>query len=164
MLHLPIAPRRVAPYVISGATGVHVFLRMRHLSRQPATEAPLYFFMLKNTDVLLALGGASVVIWQLAKAKPRQGTAGTTVRFSNSSAGTRPNESLIISVVHELRQGFTALLLGLDLISRKVETGDMQAISLLVQRLKAVVRKGIEAMDELEPSGSATGHEREYGA
>jgi len=165
MIHLPIAPRRVAPYVISGATGVHVFLRMRHLSRQPATDAPLYFFLLKNTDVLLALGGASVVLWQLAKAKPRQGTTGSpSARLPNSSAVIKPNKSLVIRVAHELRQVFTSLLLGLDLIDRKVETGDMQAISRLVQRLKSVVRRSIAAIEMLESAGAANGHEREYGA
>jgi hypothetical protein len=137
---------------------------MRSLSRQPATDAPLYFFLLKNTDVLLTLGGASLVLWQLAKAKPRQGTTDITARFSNSSAIARPHKSPVTRVIHELRQVFTALLLGLDLISRKVETGDVQAISRLVQRLKAVVRKGIEAIDVLEPSGSTNGQEREYGA
>lgn len=164
MLHLPLAPRRVAPYIISGATGLHILARMRHLSQQPATDATIYSFVLKNTDVVLALSGASVVLWQLAKAKPRQVTTTTTARFSNSSAVTRPNRSLIIGVVHALRQVFTALLLGLDLISRKVDTGDMQAISRLVQRLKAVVRQGIAAIDMLESAGSANGHEREYGA
>jgi hypothetical protein len=138
---------------------------MRSLSRQPASDTPLYFFLLENTDVLLTLGGASLVIWQLAKARPRQSTISTSSsRFSNGSAAARSDSSPVKGVVHKLRQVFTALLLGLDLISRKVEAGDIQAISRLVQRVKAVVRKGIAAIDMLESTESGNGHEKEYGA
>jgi hypothetical protein len=163
MAQLLITPRRVAPYVISGATGVHVILRMRNLSRQPATDAPFYSFLLKNTDVILALGGASVVIWQLAQHKPRQQTPGSmTAVGSNDFAGSISEKSLIARVVHELRQVFTALLLGLGLIERKADTGNTQAISDLVRRLKAVVRSGIDTVNALQPSGAANGQEREY--
>jgi hypothetical protein len=161
MMHLPIAPRRVAPYVISGATGVHILLRMRNLSRQPATEAPFYSFLLKNTDVVLALGGASIVIWQLAKHKPRQQPTNAP---SRSATMSMTKNFVVAKVVHELRQTFTALLLGLGLIKRKAHTGDTQAISGLVQRLNDVVRRGIDAVDVLDSSGSTDGQEREYGA
>jgi hypothetical protein len=113
--------------------------------------------LLKNTDVVLALGGASVVIWQLANHKPRQHA------LSSSSAARTTNTSLIARVVHELRQIFTALLLGLGLIKRKANTGDVAAIHGLVKRLNDVVRRGVAAVDTLEPSGSADGQEREYG-
>jgi hypothetical protein len=163
MAQLPITPRRVAPYVISGAASVHVILRMRNLSRQPATDAPFYSFLLKNTDVILALGGASVVTWQLAQHKPRQQTPGrVTAVGSNDLAGSTSEKSLIAGVVHELRQVFTALLLGLGLIERKADTGNTQTIPALVRRLKAVVHSGIDAVNALQPSGAANGQEREY--
>jgi len=131
---------------------------MRNLSRQPATDAPFHSFLLKNTDVVLALGGASVVIWQLAQHKPRQHTS------TDGAATPITSTSVITAAVHELRQIFTALLLGLGLIKRKAHTGDTQAIPGLVQRLNDVVRRGIAAVDILDSSGSADGQEREYGA
>jgi len=161
MLHLAITPRRVAPYIISGATGVHILARMRHLSRQPATDAPLHFFLLKNTDVVLALSGASVVIWQLAKHRPRRQT---TAAPSNGSAPSATGTSLIVGVVHELRQIFTSLLLGLGLIKRKANSGNSAAVLDLVKRLNEVVRRGIDAVDTLEASDSSDGYEREYAA
>jgi hypothetical protein len=165
MTYPRVTPRRVAPYVIGGATGLHVLARMRHLSRQPATDAPLYFFLLKNTDVVLAMGGASVVIWQLAKHRPGQQQPQKTTRApSNGSQETVPDKSLIAGVVHELRQIFTALLLGLGIIRRKADTGDTNSIPNLVKRLNAVVRRGIDAVDVLDPSASTNGHERAYEA
>lgn len=160
MIHRPITPRRVAPYVISGATGVHILLRMHNLSRQPATDAPFYSFLLKNTDVVLALGGASVVIWQLAQHKPRQQP---TIVASRTATISMTKKFVIAKVVHELRQIFTALLLGLGLIKRKAHTGDTQAIPGLVLRLNDVVRRGIDAVDVLDSSESADGQAREYG-
>ena len=165
MAQIPITPRHVAPYVIGGATGVHILTRMRRLSKQPASDVPLHFFLLKNTDVVLALGGASAAIWHLASRKPRQRMPHTiTLARSTGATATTPDKSLIAGVVHELRQVFTALLLGLGLIRRRAEAGDVQPISGLVKRLDSVVRHGMDAVDMLELSGSTNGREREYGA
>jgi hypothetical protein len=164
MKQLPITPRRLAPYVIGGATGLHVLARMHRLSRQPATDAPLSIFLLKNSDVVLAIGGASVVIWQLARRRPRQLSQTATLTPSNGSVETVPGKSLIAGVVHELRQIFTALLLGLGIIRRKANNGDTDAIPNLVKRLNDVVQRGIDTINVLEPSGGKNGQEREYGA
>jgi hypothetical protein len=134
---------------------------MRHLSRQPATDAPLHFFVLKHTDVVLALGGASVAIWQLAKHKPRHQT---TDAPSNGSDASTMGTSLIVGVVHELRQVFTSLLVGLGLIRRRANAGNTAAVLDLVKRLNEVVRRGIGAVDVLESADSTNGYEREYGA
>lgn len=158
-------PRRVAPYVISGATSIHILSRMHRLSRQPAADIPLHFFLLKNSDVVLALSGASVVIWHLAKYKPRQQVAESlNAAHLNGFEARRAEKSVIAGVVHELRQVFTALLLGLGLIGRRADAGNTQAIGGMVQRLKAVVHLGIDAVNVLDSQDSANGHEREYGA
>jgi hypothetical protein len=132
---------------------------MHRLSRQPAIDVPLHFFLLKNSDVVLALSGASVVIWQLAKHKPHQ----ARLVSSNGSSARTINTSLISGVVHELRQIFTSLLLGLGLIKRKAMAGNTQAIPNLVQRLNAVVRRGMDAVNILEPSDSSNGQELSMG-
>jgi hypothetical protein len=131
---------------------------MRHLSRQPANDTPLQIFLLKNTDVLLSLGGATVVIWQLAKHRPRRQQPGNASQRPGTGPAP-PNASLVASVVHELRQVFTTLLLGLGLIKRQADAGQTVPISGVVQRLKAVVHQGIDAVDELEPAGSPNGSE-----
>jgi hypothetical protein len=160
MAQVHITPRRVTPYVVSGATGVHVLARMHRLSRQPATDAPLHFFLLKHTDVVLALG-ASIIVWHRAHHPTPRST--TTAPF-NGSVVSMSDKSLIADVVHELRQIFTALLIGLGLINRKAHSGDTEAIPALVQRLTTVVRRGIDAVNMLEPSDSTDGYEREHGA
>jgi hypothetical protein len=134
---------------------------MRNLSRQPAIDIPLHFFLLKHTDVVLSLGGASVAIWHLAKHRPRQQI---TAEQSNGSAGSTTSTSLIASVIHELRQIFTSLLLGLGLINRKANAGNTAAIPGLVKRLNAVVRRGKDAVDLLESADSGDGYELEKGA
>jgi hypothetical protein len=164
MVQRSIAPRSVAPYVVGGATGLYILARMRYLSRQSAKKAPLQIFLLKNTDVLLSLGGASVALWQLAKHRPRRDTAhGTSAQATSGFAASIEDTSLIADVVHHLRQVFTTLLLGLGLIKRRADAGQTQSILGVVQRLKAVVWQGIEAVDELEPVGSADGHTRALG-
>jgi len=165
MIQIPITPRRVAPYIISGATGVHILTRMRRLSQQPAIDVPLHFFLLKHTDVMLSLGGASMVIWHLAKHKPRPLTSETLTTARSTGFTVSPSDkSVITGVVHQLRQVFTALLLGLGLVERKADAGNTQAIAGLVRRLKAVVRSGINSVNVLDSQDSANGHEQEYGA
>jgi len=159
MAQLHITPRRIAPYLISGATGIHILARLRYATKQPAKDAPLHFFLLNHTDIVLTLSGASIVLWQIAQHNPRQ----TRADSSNGSSAHTTNASLIGSVVHELRQIFTSLLLGLGLIKRKANNANTQAIPDIVQRLNAVVRRGMEAVDTLESSGSPDGQEREYG-
>ena len=164
MAQLSITPRRVAPYVISGATSVHILMRMRRLSRQPAIDVPLHFFLLKHTDVMLSLGGASVVIWQLAKHKPRSMTPESlTPAHSNGFVVHTLDKPVIAGVIHQLRQIFTALLLGLGLVERKADGDHTEEIPGLIQRLKAVVRSGIDAVNVLDSADSTNGHEREYG-
>ena len=165
MTHLPMTPRSVAPYVIGGATGVHILTRMHRLSRQPELDIPLHLFLLRNSDVLLALSGTSIAIWHLAKYRPRQQTSGNmTTTDANGFAVSPSEKSLIAGIVHELRQVFTALLLGLGLIERKADSDNTQAIPAMVRRLMGVVRSGIDAVDVLDSKNSTNGHEKEYGA
>src|SRR6266487_100106 len=62
-----LVPRQVAPYLVSGATGLHILVRMWRLSRLPASDAPLHAFLLNHADVLIVLGSGPVVVWQVAK-------------------------------------------------------------------------------------------------
>lgn len=149
MAQLSDASQRVAPYVVSGAVGAHVLQRMRKLSQRPATDASLYSFVLRNSDVLLALGGAAVVIWHVAKLKAQQRPAAST-----GGALVRKNTQFLTEIVHDLREVFTALLIGLGLINKKVENDNIEAIPDIVQRLSQVVRNGIRATNRLDDSSA----------
>jgi hypothetical protein len=162
---LKISPRRVAPYVVSTASGLHVLRRMWRLSRMPASDAALHVFLLKYTDVVLILGSGPVIIWRLAKNGAKGSNLnGLTEHPSDGATTDTTGASLISSVAHQLRQVFTSLLLGLGLIKRKANAGETTEIPRLVRRLNNVVLEGIDAVNVLDPSNSADGRERAYEA
>jgi hypothetical protein len=165
MARLQISPRRVAPYVVSTASGLHILRRMWRLSRMPATDAALHVFLLKHTDVILILGSGPVIIWHLRKLREQGSTLnGSTQHPSDEATGDTADASLISSVAHRLRQVFTSLLLGLGLIKRKANAGKTGEIPRLVRLLDNVVSEGIDAVNVLDPSNSANGRERAYEA
>lgn len=165
MAQSQISPRDVAPYVLSTASGLHVLQRMWRLSRKPASDAALHVFLLKHTDVILILGSGPVIIWQLTKRRGQESALNSSTEPpSNRAPADSPNASLISSVAHQLRQVFTSLLLGLGLIKRKANAGELTEIPGLVRRLGNVVSEGINAVDTLDPSNSTNGRERAYEA
>ena len=60
---------------------------------------------------------------------------------------------------HQLRQVFTALRLGLDLIKRKEAAGKINEIPELVKRLQDVVAEGIQTLNVLDLSYAVTRQE-----
>jgi hypothetical protein len=143
-----LAPRHVTPYLVSGATGLHILVRMWRLSRLPASNVPLHAFLLNHADVLLVLGSGPVVVWQIARRQHLQRLP------TESTPSERSLRTLITRSAHELRQVFTALLIGLGLIRRKVMAGKTREIPRVAQRLQHVVRTGIEAVNTLDPPAS----------
>jgi hypothetical protein len=162
---IQISARRLAPYVVSTASGIHVLRRMWRLSRMPASDAALHVFLLKYTDAILILGSGPVIIWQLTKRGDKGSAVNTlTERRSNGATADRAKASRISSIAHQLRQVFTALLLGLGLVKRKANAGETREIPRLVRRLNNVVSEGIDAVDVLDPSNSTNGRDRAYEA
>lgn len=139
-----ITPRHAAPYLLSGASGVHILVRMWRLSRQPARNGPVHMFLLKHTDVVLVLTGLPVV-WHFAQRHEVR----TTKDSPDISATT--TQPIIMQVAHQLRQIFTSLLLGLGLIERKVSKKQSNDVPSLVHRLERVVAEGIQAVNVLDP-------------
>ena len=154
-----ITPGRVGPYLLSGASGAHILMRMWRLSRQPASTAPLHLFLLKHTDVILVLGSGPVIIWHLTRRNHRHVSNG-------SPLANHPDQSLIPYIAHQLRQVFTALLLGLGLIKRRATANTTAGIPQLAERLQNVVAEGIQAVNVLDPPGTTMGDgiERAHGA
>jgi hypothetical protein len=63
MLRQRIRPRQLAPWVMGGASGAHIVVRMWRLSRAPASDVPLKQFLLANSDIPLVLCGESAAVW-----------------------------------------------------------------------------------------------------
>ena len=165
MAQLPITAYRVAPYVLGGVSGVHVLARMWRLSRRPASDVALHLFLLKHSDVLLIIGSGPIIVWHLAKRRQQQGSLdGPTAQMTDGATDESVRDSIISDIAHQLRQVFTALLLGLGLIKRRADAGRMREIPRLVGRLQSVVSQGIDAVNVLDSSDSANHRERAHGA
>jgi hypothetical protein len=142
-----ITPRRVAPYLLSGVSGVHILVRMWRLNRQPVSNGPVHVFLLKHTDVVLVLTGMPVM-WHLAQ---RHGLRAIQDTPDTQDTTAQP---VIMQVAHQLRQVFTSLLLGLGLIERKIINRQSYDIPSLVHRLQNIVAEGIQTVNVLDPPGS----------
>jgi hypothetical protein len=138
-----VTPHRVAPYLLSGASEVYILVRLWRLNRRVANNEPAHSFLFKNTDVILALTGIPVV-WHIAhrKKQPR-----TRAHNPDTRKAAQP---VIGQVVHQLRQVFTGLLLGLGLIKRKAYNRESIDIPRLVDRLQNLVAQGIQAVNKLD--------------
>ena len=152
MAQAPNTARRVAPYVLSGASSLHILARLWRLSRLPASTIPLHVFLLEHTDVILVISSGPIVIWHLAKRHYQRSTPGAPL--SSHSIMT-----FLPEVAHQLRQVFTALLLGLGLIKRKAAAGKTAEVPRLVERLNNVISKGVKIVNELDPVDTLNGHE-----
>jgi hypothetical protein len=129
---------QIAPWLISGASGCYVVVRARQLSRAKASRSTWFRFLAKQSDMLLALCGCPA-IWHVARRRAK-------LRRPSHDAGDRQN--LTTSAVHQLRQVFTVLLLGLGMIARR--TNDVKTAA-LARRLQRVTRIGaglLNAVDE----------------
>jgi hypothetical protein len=109
--------------------------RARRLAMAKASKAPLARFLLGQSDVILILCGGPAM-WYVAQKRQLQMrqtsdpvTRGTTAR-----------------AVHQLRQVFTALLLGTELMARKATSGKTGEIGKLAHRLNRIVRDGLAAL------------------
>jgi len=138
-----ITPHRVAPYLLSGASEVYILVRLWRLNRRVADDEPAHLFLFKNTDVILVLTGIPVV-WHIAQRKKQPRTR------AHNSDSRKMAQPIIGQVVHQLRQVFTGLLLGLGLIKRKANNKESIDILRLVDRLQNIVAEGIQAVNKLD--------------
>jgi hypothetical protein len=144
------APRRVVPYVISGASGAHILARLWRLSRAPARNAPLHQFLARHSDIMLVLCSSYMAVWRLAKRHHQDNL------MTNGQYTDRLTPAVRQHTVHQLRQVFTALLLGLGMISRRLAANKADTIPNLVQRLRSVVAEGIQLVNALDAASDQT--------
>jgi hypothetical protein len=121
-------------------SGLYVIARARRLATSQASETTLAHFLVDQSDVILMLCGGPVV-WYIAQKRrqmrAQQNITGAVVRGSTARA------------VHQLRQVFTALLLGTELLTRKARAGKTGELGRLALRLNRVVREGLAALADL---------------
>jgi hypothetical protein len=127
---------------------------MWRLNRLPSSNVPLHLFLLKHSDVILVLSSGPVIMWHLAQRHQQRITGSSPIE--NDAPQT-----ILPQIAHQLRQVFTALLIGLGLIKRNATANQSAEIPRLVDRLRSVVGEGVQAVNVLDPPNPVTGHERE---
>jgi hypothetical protein len=108
--------------------------RARRLSLTEASDDRLIHFLIHQSDLVLVLCGCPAV-WYLTRKGAQQ--APEIIRGAKARA------------VHQLRQVFTALLIGTGLLARKARDGKTADLPALANRLNTIVREGIDALAEL---------------
>ena len=136
--------RRVAPSILSSASGIQIRVRIRRWGRFSARILSLRHFLGKYSQFILGLSRCPAKMWRHAKSYRQRLT------FSSPIASAA-EETLLPQTGHQLRQVFTALRIGLDLIKRKEAAGKINEIPELVKRLQDVVAEGIQNLNVLDP-------------
>lgn len=139
MVQRHIIVEKAAPLLASSVSGFYVLARARQLAVAQATEAPLLRFLFGQSDVILIMCG-SQALWYIIQR--RQHARSTLVDEQYARGPTA-------RAIHQLRQVFTSLLLGTDLLMRKAAAGKTGDIGKLAQRLNQTVRAGLEALAAL---------------
>ena len=134
---------QIAPWLISGASGCYIVVRARQLSLSKPSGATWLHFLARQSDVILALCG-SPAVWHMAR------RYAIIRRSAQSTRGDR--QGLAVGAVHQLRQVFTVLLLGLGMIARRVK--DHKTLA-LVRRLQRVTRTGAGVLSALDEPAAA---------
>jgi hypothetical protein len=96
------------------------------------SDASLLSFLLRQSDMILLLCG-SPVVWYIAQRSRRHDQLGAPGVVHGTAA----------RVIHQLRQVFSALLLGTELMERRATKAQQVALAELSQRLHLVAREGI---------------------
>ncbi len=112
--------------------------RARRLSLAEASSAPLVSFLMHQSDVILLLCSGPAV-WYFSHSWQLRKTQGEDAPLRGRTA----------QAVHQLRQVFTALLLGTELLARKATVENPGDLIALARRLNGIARDGIEALGVL---------------
>src|SRR5689334_20032128 len=107
MIPRQMSIEQAAPWLVSSVSGLYIMARARHLSRAEASDAPLSRFLFRQSDVVLILCGCPA-LWHFAR---RERAKKGVLRGTQARA------------MHQLRQVFTALIIGTGLLARKATAG-----------------------------------------
>jgi hypothetical protein len=126
---------QTAPWLVSSVSGFYILARARRLSLAEASDAPLSRFLLHQSDLVLMLCGCPA-LWYFA-------------RNRRKSIGHRAVQGSQALAIHQLRQVFTALMLGTGLLARKAAGGKTANLIALALRLNNIARDGARILDDL---------------
>jgi hypothetical protein len=107
--------------------------RARHLSLAEANDATLAHFLFRQSDVVLILCGCPA-LWHFAH---------------NRRAGNNVLHGTQARAMHQLRQVFTALMIGTGLLARKASAGKTANLAALARRLNKIAHDGAITLEEL---------------
>jgi hypothetical protein len=140
MLHREIAIEHVAPWLVSGASGLYILARARRLSEAQPSHDPLSHFLRGQSDMIFMLCGSQLV-WYVTRRRRRR------LRDLARSKGTWGPTT---QAMHQLRQVFTALIIGTGLLARKAAAAKTPGLAGLAQRLHSIARDGAGVLADLD--------------
>ncbi|MEO7909923.1 MAG: hypothetical protein ABIV47_09755 [Roseiflexaceae bacterium] len=133
MVQRQISIERAAPWLVSSVSGLYIMARARHLSLSEANNAKLADFLFHQSDVVLILCGCPA-LWYFAH---------------NRRSGNEMLYGAQARAIHQLRQVFTALMIGTGLLARKAAAGKTANLVALAQRLSKIAHDGAITLEEL---------------
>jgi hypothetical protein len=131
----PITIEHAAPWLVSSVSGFYIMARARRLSLAEASQTPLTKFLVHQSDLMLLLCGCPA-IWYYVRNR-RRFMSGESLRSSQART------------IHQLRQVFTALMIGTGLLARKASAGKTANLAGLAMRLNKIARDGAAALEDL---------------
>ena len=133
MLQRIMTIERAAPWLVSSVSGLYIMARARHLSVSEASDAKLPQFLFRQSDVVLILCGCPA-LWYFAHHR-------------------QPEQEILYGAqaraLHQLRQVFTALMIGTSLLARKAAAGKTANLAALTRRLNKIAHDGAIMLEEL---------------
>ena len=139
MLQRQMLIDQAAPWLVSSVSGLYIMARARHLSVSEASDAKLAQFLFRQSDVVLILCGCPALWYAVRRRQTRQ----DMLQGAQARA------------IHQLRQVFTALMIGTGLLARKAAAGKTANLDALARRLNKLAHDGaitLEALGDPQPS------------
>ena len=131
----PITIEYATPWLVSSVSGFYIMARARRLSLAEASQAPLTKFLIHQSDLMLLLCGCPA-LWYFARNRHRL-MSSEALHASQARA------------IHQLRQVFTALMIGTGLLARKASAGKTANLVALATRLNKIARDGAVVLEDL---------------
>jgi hypothetical protein len=125
---------QAAPWLVSSISGLYIMARARHLSQADANDATLAHFLFRQSDVVLILCGCPA-LWHYA--------------HKRYAGGNEVLHGAQARAIHQLRQVFTALMIGTGLLARKAAAGKTANLAALARRLNKIAHDGAITLEEL---------------
>ena len=133
MLQRLMTIEQAAPWLVSSVSGLYILARARHLSESEASDAKLTQFLFRQSDVVLILCGCPA-LWYFAH---------------HRQDGQEVLHGAQARALHQLRQVFTALMIGTGLLARKASAGKTANLAALARRLNKIAHDGAITLEEL---------------